>query len=258
MGVRLPSEELKSKLAEHHTPEAIRERIAAGPKASYLRDSVYGAIDGAVTTFAVVSGVAGADLSSGIVLVLGLANLVGDGFSMAAGNWLGTRAEAELLSRQRRTERMQIEVHPEGERAEVREIFRQKGFEGVELERVTDVITSDTDRWIDVMLKEEHGMQTADRSPWRAAVATFSAFVLVGMIPLLAWLVDLFRPGSLDHPLAWSCVLTGAAFFVTGAIKGRVTGRRWETAGIETLCVGGVAAALAWVVGAALGHLART
>ncbi len=255
--VQRPLDDLRTRLVSHHTPEAIRERIASGPQASYLRDFVYGAIDGAVTTFAVVSGVAGADLSSGIVLVLGLANLVGDGFSMAAGNWLGTRADAELMARQRRAERMQIEVHPEGERAEVREIFRNKGFEGDDLERVTEVITSDTDRWIDVMLKEEHGMLGSARSPWRAAGATVVAFLGVGAIPLLAYLVDLFRPGTLVHPLAWSCSLTAFAFFVTGAVKGKITGRRWPIAGIETLLVGGAAASLAYVVGVALGDLAR-
>jgi hypothetical protein len=83
---------------EHeHSPEAIQARLATEPRHTYLRDWVYGGIDGAVTTFAVVSGVLGADPSSGIVLVLRAANLVADGFSMAASNYVGRRTKGEEL-----------------------------------------------------------------------------------------------------------------------------------------------------------------
>src|SRR5688500_20164740 len=79
---------------EHeHSPEAIRRRLESGPTHNYLRDWIYGGIDGAVTTLAVVTGVAGAQLSPWIILVLGFANLLADGFSMAASNYLGTKAE---------------------------------------------------------------------------------------------------------------------------------------------------------------------
>jgi hypothetical protein len=86
------SGDLHFHLRTGHTPEAIRARLAAEREHSYLRDFIYGGIDGSVTTFAVVSGVAGADLAASIVIILGLANLIGDGFSMAASNFLGTRA----------------------------------------------------------------------------------------------------------------------------------------------------------------------
>ena len=86
-----------------HTPEAVRERLLAAPRHSYLRDFVYGSVDGAVTTFAIVSGVAGAGLPGRVVIILGLANVAADGFSMAASNFLGTRAERQLLEQARRT-----------------------------------------------------------------------------------------------------------------------------------------------------------
>ena len=102
---------------EHeHTHEAIRQRLAAGPTRSYLRDWVYGGIDGIVTTFAIVSGVVGARLSPHIILILGSASLLADGLAMAAGDYLATRSEDEELHFAEAVERRHIETCPEGER----------------------------------------------------------------------------------------------------------------------------------------------
>ena len=108
-----PQDESKKDLKESHTRSAIRRRLNSERSHSYLKDFVYGAIDGTVTTFAVVSGVAGAALSSKIVIVLGLANLLGDGFSMAVGNYLGTRSEAQQRDQARKREEQHIEKVPE-------------------------------------------------------------------------------------------------------------------------------------------------
>ncbi len=233
-----------------HTPERIRERLAQD-NSNYLSDFIYGAIDGTVTTFAVVSGVAGAGLSSGIVIVLGLANLVGDGFSMAASNFLGTRADRQLKEKAHAEEARQIDQHPEGEREEIRQIYAQKGFEGDDLERAVEVICADRNRWIETMLHEELGIDTATRSPVRAASATFIAFMLIGFIPLFPFSLQLLSV-HVDSPFLWSCVFTGIAFFGVGAAKSLFVQQHWLWAGAETLLLGGSAAGLAYFVGVLL------
>lgn len=244
---------------EHsHRPDAIAERLEAPDHVSYLRDRVYGGIDGAVTTFAIVAGVAGADLSVGIVLVLGLANLLGDGFSMAAGNFSATRSEEEEIRRLREMERRHIKDVPEGEREEVRQIFIRMGFRGGALRKAVSAITSDNERWVEFMMSEEHGAARAARAPWAAARATFIAFLLCGLVPLLPYVAG--WAGLLSAPpgtlFALAAGMTGAVFFAIGSAQSLFSLKPWWRMGAETLAIGGAAAAIAYAVGWALGGLA--
>ncbi len=131
-------------LKDHdHSPEAIAARLNEGPKALYLREWVYGGIDGVVTTFAIVAGVVGAGLSANIVLILGLANLLADGFSMAAGSYSATKADKDNYKRLRNREVQHIRDHYDGEIEETRQIFAAKGFEGEELDTMVKSISKD-------------------------------------------------------------------------------------------------------------------
>jgi vacuolar iron transporter family protein len=196
-----------------------------------------------------VGGVVGAQLSPWIILVMGFANLLADGFSMAASNFLGTRAEHEDLKRLEAIEYRHIDLHPDGEREEVRQIFRSKGFEGEDLTRLVDLITSDRSRWVRTMLTEEYGLPQQVRSPWLAALTTFSAFLVCGLVPLLPYLFA-FR-----NPLAPSIVMTAAVFFAIGSLKSRWSTSSWWKSGLLTLAVGSMAAGLAYGVGLLLAQI---
>lgn len=236
---------------EHdHTSESIRERIAAGPPQSYLRDWVYGGIDGTVTTFAIVSGVVGAHLSPGIILILGGASMVADGFAMAAGNYLATRAEHEEFHYAEAVERRHIDLAPAGEREEVREILLGYGLRGDLLDGAVAAVTADRDQWIRMMLRGEYGLPAAVRSARQAAISTFLSFFVCGLAPLAP-----FVAGS-QHAFAISAAITASMFGLIGALKSRWSIRPWWYSSLTTVAIGGGAAAVSYAIGSWLRGLA--
>jgi VIT1/CCC1 family predicted Fe2+/Mn2+ transporter len=230
-------------MQDEHSPENIAKRLSQPPPYSYLRDWVYGGIDGTVTTFAVVSGVAGSRLSAFIILVLGFVNLIADGFSMAASNFLGTRAEQEEYLRKREIEEFHIAHYPQGEKQEVRQILQNEGFTDPSLTQLTDLICSNRQMWIDIMLHKEYGLPISVRSPWRAALSTFFAFLCCGLVPLLPFIF------IIPHQYLTSLCLTGGVFFFIGSLKSRWTSQAWWRSGLTTFAIGTSVALLAYGVG---------
>jgi VIT1/CCC1 family predicted Fe2+/Mn2+ transporter len=169
--------------------------------------------------------------------------VLADGFSMAAANYSGAKAEQDNLRRIRAVEERHIRDHPEGERREAREILRHKGLSGQVLDDATDAITADREAWIALMLEGEYGLGGVDPHPLHSAAATFIAFLIAGMIPLVPFLLGLPSAFTVS---AW---LTAAVFFAIGALKSRWSLARWWRSGTETLLIGGVAAAIAYGVG---------
>ncbi len=212
----------------------------------YIGDMVYGANDGIITTFAVVAGSAGAGLSSSVVVILGLANLVADGLAMATGNYLGLRSRQRYEAMERQTEEEEVEQWPEEEREEIREIYRAKGFSGSLLTRVTATLTKDRTRWVDEMLLAELGIVSEEGRPlWYHGAATFVAFVIAGSIPLLPYLFPSANASSFTLASGGAAV----TLFSVGSFRTVVTGGRWWREGLEMLAVGGIAAVAAYGIG---------
>ncbi|WP_298814606.1 VIT1/CCC1 transporter family protein [uncultured Roseibium sp.] len=231
------------RLEHSHRPHDISVRLAAGPDTSYLRDWIYGGIDGAVTTFAIVAGSVGANLSTKVILILGIANLLADGFSMAAANYSGSKSENEDFQRLRAIEEKHIEIEPDGEREELRQIFAGKGFSGDDLEDIVRLISSNRTTWIETMMQAEYGMSDGMRNPLKAALYTFAAFVLFGAIPLVPFILPL------PADAATATILTAIAFFAIGSFRAKWSQRHWMSCGVETMAIGMLAAGIAYLAG---------
>lgn len=238
----------KSEVEAHQRSEMHGSNL--GP---YIHDIVYGANDGIVTTFAVVSGVAGAELSAAVVIILGFANVLADALSMGLGNYLSLRSKEDNYQRLYKEEMKEIETMPDMEKAEIRDIYTKKGFSGDDLDRVITVITSNKNTWVDVMMREEHGLAPEDfGKPMLHGFMTFLAFLVFGSIPILPYLLPL-APGS-EFPI--TIISTGIALMLVGFLRSWVTRERIFRGPLEILAVGMVCAAAAYWVGVLLKGIA--
>ncbi len=235
---------LKEDLIKHRATELHGSTL--GP---WIHDIVYGAHDGIVTTFAVVAGTAGAGLSAGIVIILGIANLLADGVSMGAGSFLSRKAEHDQYERLLKEELREIETDPEIEREEIREAYAKKGFAGADLERAVSVITADKNVWAETMMREEHGMtDDSSENALLHGLATFVGFLVFGSVPLLPYF---FLQGS-DHNFRSAIIGTAAALLLVGITRSIVTRERIYRGAVEILLIGAVTASIAYGVGVAL------
>lgn len=232
-----------------HSPAEVSARLSVPQRPGHLRDMIYGAIDGAVTTFALVSGVQGAGFSPTIIVTLGLANVLADGFSMAAANYSGTKAEVDDRRRLRRIEEEQIADNPEGELEELRQILALKGLSGSVLENAANAIAEDRDKWVEMMLVDEYGLPPASPRPLAAAIATFVAFLAAGLVPLLPYLFEM------TQAFPTSIAVTALVFFLIGTSKSRWSLAPWWRSGLETASIGAIAAAIAYFTGAVVQSL---
>lgn len=214
----------------------------------YLKDAVYGANDGIITTFAVVAGVAGADLPIVTVLLLGTANLFADGFSMAASSWLSFKSEQDVYQRERSVEEWELHNRRSDEVAEMRHLLERKGYTSSDARNFTDLLIKNKEVWLDIMMHEELKLGTNHSlGPLRGAITTFFAFVAAGMIPLFSYF---FLPPNHPHLFFFASALTAVGLFIVGSLRARFMKRSVFFAGLEMLAVGGIAAVIAYTIGA--------
>ncbi len=244
----------KDKTLSAKAHDAARIAAAAqeehgGASHAYLGNMVYGGLDGIVTTFAVVSGVAGASLGAHVVLIMGLANLFADGFSMGIGAFLQSKSDQEYYNREREREAWEVVNFPDGERAELQAVYVSQGYTQEDAGRLVEIQTKDPEKWVDTMMVNELGLMPDEKKPLNAALATLAAFVAAGALPLLVYLVGLVTPIPPATAFAISLALSFVALFALGAAKTLVTGLKPIRSGFEMLVVGGLAAGVAYVIG---------
>ena len=222
----------------------------------HFDDFIYGSIDGAVTTFAIVAGVVGAGLSPGIILILGFANLFADGFAMASANYQASKAKNEFIEMKRSQEEWQIDHLREQEKEEIRSIYRKKGFKDELLEDIVRIITSRRKVWVDTMMKEELGLIEDKKAPVDSSVSTFIGFNLIGIIPLIPFIVFfIFDLEMNSDTFVYSIISVVIAFVIVGMIKGQIVKKSKIRSAIKTLAIGSIAATVAYVIGYGLNSI---
>lgn len=232
-------------MREQQPQNAREQHIQTG---RYLKDVIFAANDGIITTFAVVAATVGGALSPTVILIVGFANVFADGFSMATGNYLGTKSEMDFYKKEEEEEYREVKEIPEKERQEVRDILAAKGYVGVPLDQMTALISSNEKFWVDFMMREELNLNNPESySPLVNGAVTFFSFVGAGVIPLLPYL--LFG-GNASFFSAAAC--TAVALFAVGAMRHFFSRASWLVLGIEMLAVGGTAAGIAYGIGFAI------
>lgn len=231
------------RLAHAHDAESIQRRLSTRRSVNYLRDFIYGSIDGTVTTFAIVAGVVGANMSNKTILILGFANVLADGFSMASSNYLGTKSELDEIEKIRNFELKQLNEFPTGEIEEIRQIFRSKGFSGDILEHIVETIVKNKNEWLNIMLQEEYGIGSTGRNPLLSALSTFIAFLFFGFLPLMPFMLEA------ESAFLYACVIAGISFFIVGAFKSLWSMENFIVAGAKSFIIGAIASLIAFGTG---------
>ena len=166
------------------------------------------------------------------------------------GDYISDKSEREYIKTEKAREEWEVKVNPEGERDELREIYRRKGVKEEELESFLDTITSNHDLWIDTMMHEELGlMEDNEGSPLKSAMVTFFSFLIAGFMPLMAFVFSSFISFFADNMFLSASIITALTLFAVGALRYFVTGKKWIISGLEMMVTGGLSAAVAYLVG---------
>ncbi len=210
-----------------------------------MRSLILGLNDGLVSILALVAGVTGGTFENNIIVLAGIAGAIAGAISMAFGNYISIKSEIEFYHSEIEREKREIKKKPEEEIAEVREIYRKKGFKGKQLDVIVKHLTANEKRWLDVMMKEELGLHHEKfESPVKLAVITGIAFIVASTIPLVAYFFL-----SAKIALVAALIMTSIALFGTGAAKTILTKKSWLISGIEMLVIGMLATAATFTIG---------
>ncbi len=215
----------------HHSPKVA------------LRDVVIGLSDGLTVPFALAAGVSVAVASSKVVVTAGLAEIVAGSISMGLGGYLAARTDFDQYASERRREYREVQLVPHVERDEVRDVFREYGLGGNELEQVVDHIVADPDRWVDFMMRFELGLERpqVNQAPISALTIAIS-YAVGGLVPLVPYVFI----SDVPYALLVSIALTLVALFLFGGYKARMTRTARLRGAIQTTLIGAAAAAAAF------------
>jgi VIT1/CCC1 family predicted Fe2+/Mn2+ transporter len=222
------------------------EHITGGEK---IRSVILGLNDGLISTFTLLVGVAAATLASSgniIVILTGIAAMVSGAISMGLGEYVSSKSEYKYIENEIKKEKAEITLFPEEEKAEVRVIFKNMGFDGDILDACVDTITSDEEVWLNFLIKSELGLEEPE-NPIIGALLTFFSFILGAFIPLFPYFLNLDLIS-----LILSSIISFSSLFIVGILKTRITGESKIRGGLEMLLIGIVAFIASYGIGLVL------
>ncbi|MGI8992565.1 MAG: VIT1/CCC1 transporter family protein [Bryobacteraceae bacterium] len=208
-----------------------------------IRDIVIGMSDGLTVPFALAAGLSGAVSQGKIVVVAGLAEIAAGSIAMGLGGYLAARTDADHYNSERQREIDETRAIPDEEAAEVSRLFQGWGLNDQQIQPIVTAISADETRWVDFMMRFELGLDEPDpRRALRSAATIAASYVVGGLIPLSPYMLI----SDLSRALLLSVCVTLIALFVFGFIKGRFTGLPPLRGGVQTVLIGGMAAAAAF------------
>ncbi len=230
-----------------HQTEHVEHHFTASET---VRDIVIGMSDGLTVPFALAAGLSGAVSSSGIIVTAGLAEVAAGAIAMGLGGYLAARTDAEHYQSERAREIRETEEVPEKEAEEVADILRTYGLTENLLAPVVDALRADKKRWVDFMMRFELGLEEPDPKRARRSALTIAlSYIVGGLVPLAPY----FFISSIHTALLGSVIVTLLALFVFGYVKGAFTTERPFRSAWQTVVVGGLAAAAAFLIAKAVG-----
>jgi vacuolar iron transporter family protein len=222
-------------------------------ESNYIRDLVFGFGDGVNTSLGIVAGVGGAIIAADVVILAALIGMFTGAKAMAVQNYLAVKSQREILESEIKREEYEIENLPENERQEIRDIYREKGFEGEELDKVVKKITSNKDVWLKTMLTEELGLNLEILgNPLKGALVMFGSFLLGGILPILPYFAVKAGLFSSTIAIVIAIAISVSSSFIVGAIKGRMAKKSWVRGGIEMAGLGTGIALIGYGIGSEL------
>lgn len=213
----------------------------------WLRPAVFGAMDGLISNFSLISGFAGANASRHLVILSGLGGLVAGAFSMAVGEYVSVASQSDLARAEIAVERHELRHNADAEREELAQLYISRGVEPALAHEVSRQLSKDPDLALEIHAREELGVSGDDLpSPYLAAGSSFVSFSIGAVLPVL--------PFMLGASLLWpAAVVAAIGLFLAGVTVARITARPWWFGGARQLLLGAVAAAITFGVGAAIG-----
>ena len=215
-----------------------------------IRQITFGMNDGVVSIFALLAGMAGAGQEPKIILITLLAATVAGALSMAAGEFISSKSEADYYNHEIEQETLEIKLCPEIEKEELRKIYRDKGFEGELLDQIVDHLSEDRGQWVREMVIDELGVTEIEQgSDYKSAIIIFFSFILGACFPTLPYVFMINFP--IDSLLIFkvATAITVGGLFLAGSLKKFVTGVNWLKSGTEMLIVGFFAFTVSYVIG---------